>query len=58
MDKWPILGDLPLIGRFFQSQVEDVERKSLLIFVTARLVNNDGIPIRRNKSVGAPDFNR
>lgn len=58
VDKWPILGDLPLIGRFFQSQVEDVERKSLLIFVTARLVNNDGIPIRRNKSVGAPDFNR
>lgn len=58
VDKWPILGDLPLIGRFFQTQAEDVERKSLLIFVTARLVNNDGIPIRRNKNVGAPDFNR
>ena len=58
VDKWPILGDLPLVGRFFQSHVEDVERKSLLVFVTARLVNNDGIPIRRNKNVGAPDFNR
>ena len=56
VDKWPILGDLPLVGRFFQSHVEDVERKSLLVFVTARLVNNDGIPIRRNKNVGAPDF--
>ena len=58
VDKWPILGDLPLVGRFFQSHVEDVVRKSLLVFVTARLVNNDGIPIRRNKNVGAPDFNR
>ena len=58
VDKWPILGDLPLVGRFFQSHAEDVERKSLLVFVTARLVNNDGIPIRRNKNVGAPDFNR
>ncbi len=58
VDKWPILGDLPLIGRFFQTQVEDVQRRSLLIFVTARLVNNDGIPIRRSKNVGAPDFNR
>ena len=58
VDKWPILGDLPLVGRFFQSHVENVERKSLLVFVTARLVNNDGIPIRRNKNVGAPDFNR
>ncbi len=57
-DKWPILGDLPLIGRFFQSQAEDTERTNLLLFVTARLVNNDGIPIRRNKQDGSPEFNR
>jgi len=57
-DKWPILGDLPFIGRFFQSRSENAVRNNLLLFVTTRLVNNDGIPIRRNQQHGAPDFNR
>ena len=57
-DKWPILGDLPLVGRFFQSQSENIKRNHLLLFVTTRLVGNDGVPIRRNRALGAPDFNR
>ena len=57
-DKWPILGDLPLVGRFFQSQSENIKRNNLLLFVTTRLVGNDGVPIRRNRALGAPDFNR
>ena len=57
-DKWPILGDLPFIGRFFTTQAEDTVRNNLLLFVTTRLVNNDGIPIRRGQQNGAPDFNR
>ncbi|MEI3001185.1 MAG: hypothetical protein V8T86_09855 [Victivallis sp.] len=57
-DKWPILGDLPFIGRFFSTQAEDAVRNNLLLFVTTRLVNNDGIPIRRNQRNGAPDFQR
>ena len=57
-DKWPILGDLPFLGRFFQTQAEDTTRSNLLLFVTTRLVNNDGIPIRRNQRNGAPDFHR
>lgn len=57
-DKWPILGDLPFIGRFFSSQADEVNRSNLLLFVTTRLVNNDGIPIRRNLRHGAPDFGR
>lgn len=57
-DKWPILGDLPFIGRFFTTQAEDTVRNNLLLFVTTRLVNNDGIPIRRGQQYGAPDFNR
>ena len=57
-DKWPILGDLPFIGRFFQAQSEEATRSNLLLFVTTRLVSNDGVPIRRNAAVGAPDFNR
>ena len=57
-DRWPVLGDIPLIGRLFSSQYEKKTKSNLLIFVTTRLVNNDGVPIRRNTQRGAPDFNR
>jgi general secretion pathway protein D len=43
-DKVPFFGDLPLIGRLFQSRFEKSEKRNLLIFVTARLVRPDGRP--------------
>ena len=45
-DRIPILGDIPLIGRLFQSNYESSEKRNLLIFVTARLVDPAGRPIR------------
>lgn len=57
-DKIPILGDLPLIGRFFQSQSETSDKTNLLIFVTARLVDYNGVPVLRSKNTAAPDFKR
>jgi general secretion pathway protein D len=44
-DKTPILGDIPLIGRLFRSNVDQHIKKNLVIFVTARLVNPEGAPI-------------
>ncbi len=44
-DKTPILGDIPLIGRLFRSNVDQHIKKNLVIFVTARLVNPEGLPI-------------
>jgi general secretion pathway protein D len=41
-DKVPILGDIPIIGRLFRSRYESSEKKNLLIFVTARLVDPSG----------------
>lgn len=41
-DKVPLLGDLPLIGRAFRSQGESAQKRNLLIFVTANLVNPGG----------------
>jgi general secretion pathway protein D len=41
-DKVPLLGDIPLIGRLFQSKGETVEKRNLLIFVTANLVSAGG----------------
>lgn len=58
VDKVPILGDLPLIGRLFQSHAENAKRTNLLFFVTARLLSHDGVPIERDNIPGVPDFNR
>lgn len=41
-DKIPILGDLPLVGRLFQSRSVTAEKRNLLIFMTCRLVKPDG----------------
>ncbi len=56
-DRWPLLGDLPFIGRFFSGEAKNVVKKNLLIFVTARLVDNAGMPLNRNET-SIPDFNR
>lgn len=41
-DKVPILGDLPLLGRLFRSKSTSSQKRNLIIFVTARLVNPGG----------------
>jgi len=41
-DKVPVLGDIPLMGRLFQSQSKDTTKKNLMIFVTATIVDPAG----------------
>lgn len=41
-DKVPILGDIPLAGRLFRSNVDQKIKKNLIIFVTARLMDPEG----------------
>ena len=50
-DKIPYLGDLPWIGRFFRSRSEWSNKRNLLIFVTARLVD----PMGRQISMGVTE---
>lgn len=57
-DKWPGLGEVPLLGRLFSSQMNRSQKKNLLIFVTSRLMNSDGVPVRTNALNGIFDFNR
>ena len=45
-DKTPIIGDIPLIGRLFRSNVDQHIKRNLVIFVTARIVNPEGAPIQ------------
>jgi general secretion pathway protein D len=44
-DKVPILGDIPLAGRLFRSNVDQKIKRNLIIFVTARLMDAEGKPL-------------
>jgi general secretion pathway protein D len=41
-DKVPVLADIPLIGRLFQSKAVVNTKRNLIIFVTANIYRNDG----------------
>ncbi|MFM7085458.1 MAG: type II secretion system protein GspD [Cyanobium sp.] len=40
VSKWPILGDVPLIGQFFRSSGGTREKRELVIMVTPRILND------------------
>jgi general secretion pathway protein D len=44
-DRTPIVGDIPLIGRLFRTNVDQHIKRNLVIFVTARLVTPGGLPL-------------
>src|SRR5438105_2144690 len=41
-DKVPVLGDLPLVGRFFRSESKNTQKKNLVIFVTPTIIDPAG----------------
>lgn len=41
-DKVPVLGDLPILGRLFQSSAENRIKSNLVIFVTANIIDATG----------------
>jgi type IV pilus assembly protein PilQ len=41
VNKWPILGDIPLIGQFFRATTSRKEKRELVIMVSPRIVNDD-----------------
>lgn len=51
-DKIPILGDIPFIGRFFQSKYTVSKKNNLLVFMTCKLINPDGSALYKNASGG------
>lgn len=50
-DKTPLLGDIPLIGRLFRSNVDQHLKRNLVIFVSARLMNPAGEPVRLDEEM-------
>lgn len=53
-DKVPILGDIPIIGRLFQSHAENHIKSNLIIFVTAQIIDATGRPLRGADSLTTP----
>jgi general secretion pathway protein D len=45
-DRTPILGDIPILGRLFRTNVDQRIKRNLIIFVTARLINPGGQPVK------------
>jgi len=59
-DKVPILGDLPLVGRFFRSESSMVGKKNLMIFVTPTIIDPAGNRVHADEELpfaqqGIPD---
>lgn len=44
ISKFPILGDIPIIGQFFRNTSKTKERKEIVILVTPILVSDDYVP--------------
>jgi type IV pilus assembly protein PilQ len=41
VSKWPILGDVPLIGQFFRNSSGQRQKRELVIMVTPRILDDD-----------------
>ncbi|MFN9631185.1 MAG: type II secretion system protein GspD, partial [Cyanobacteriota bacterium] len=40
VSKWPVLGDLPLLGQFFRNSGGGREKRELVVMVTPRIIND------------------
>ena len=45
-DKVPVLGDIPYAGALFRSEIDQKIKQNLIVFVTARLMDAAGQPLR------------
>src|SRR2546430_6838874 len=44
-DKTPIIGDIPLLGRLFRTNVDEHVKRNLVIFATVHLITPGGLPV-------------
>jgi type II secretory pathway component GspD/PulD (secretin) len=55
--KIPLLGDIPILGKLFQSQSSTEVRKNLIIFVTATVLSSRGENVFTTTALGIEDSN-
>jgi general secretion pathway protein D len=51
-DRTPIIGDIPIVGRLFRTNVDQHIKRNLVIFVTAHLVTPAGTPFNSTEEEG------
>ncbi|MBO5723247.1 MAG: hypothetical protein J6S58_00315, partial [Lentisphaeria bacterium] len=56
-DKWPLLGDIPLLGRLFTNYSSSSVKVNMMLFVTAKLMRGKGVPLRESRKRGVFEFN-
>ena len=52
-DKVPVLGNLPLVGRAFQSAVTNSQKKAVIFFVSVRVIDPGGVRLSESGSTAA-----
>ena len=45
-DQIPVLGDIPVLGKLFQRNSDNVAKRNLIVFLTAKTLNPDGTTYR------------
>ena len=55
-DSVPILGDIPILGRFFRTEMEKNERTAILIFVEVNVLDPSGAKLRDLNQQGRVDL--
>ncbi len=40
VEKVPVLGDIPYVGRLFRNNVENLQKREILIFITPKIIND------------------
>ena len=39
VEKVPLLGDIPYLGRLFRHDIDDIEKREILIFITPKIIS-------------------
>ena len=50
-DKVPVLGDLPLMGRFFRSESKTTQKRNLLVFITPTIIDPAGNRVHSGEEI-------
>lgn len=40
VEKVPVLGDIPYVGRLFRNDIQDTKKREILIFITPKIIND------------------
>ena len=41
VEKVPLLGDIPYLGRLFRHDIDDIQKREILIFITPKIISEE-----------------